>query len=511
MRKQIYTTYIMALLGFLLSSYMAYQFYDKETANITAFFEKDVNDKVNTLNKEIDNKIEILQTIRNLYISTDFVTYKEFSLFTKDILSRHRDIKALEWIPRILHKDREKVENQWKKGQLSFEITQLDEQGLLTRAYYRDEYYPVYYISPFEGNEEAFGFDLASDTVRNKMLEISRDTGDIRATQSIHLVQEKDNGKGILLFTPIYKVPSNTVVKRRENITGFILGVLRIKDFVYDSLKYIGNNSVDFKIVDNSDSNELLYEYKPTSFELLSSEYIVKKELALFAGRQWILQATPTIAYYKSRRTLVPYIVFFMGMTFVIVGSVYTLVIQRYAINIENGMQSKSEKLSQMNKRLDLISKTDGLTQIANRRYFDEYKREFRRAIRDKNSISLIMLDIDFFKNYNDSYGHLEGDNCLKEVAKTLNRIVNRAGDLVARYGGEEFVLVLPDTKNAVTIANKCVRAIEELQIPHESSEILDILTISAGVATLKASDISQMEKLILNADEALYKVIVST
>jgi diguanylate cyclase (GGDEF)-like protein len=134
------------------------------------------------------------------------------------------------------------------------------------------------------------------------------------------------------------------------------------------------------------------------------------------------------------------------------------------------------------------LSSTDGLTGIPNRRHFDQIlEREWRRAMRNRSSISLIMMDIDFFKDYNDYYGHLSGDDCLRHVAQVLAGSVRRPFDLVARYGGEEFACVLPETETegAVCVANKLQQQVTALKIPHPLSVATDHIALSLGVATL--------------------------
>lgn len=520
MSKRIFTTYLMALLGLFLTAMISYAFYSKETQSITVTYKLDFEEKINILNREINDKISILKTIRNFYLSSELVTAEEFDFFTKDIIFEHKDIRVLEWVPRILHENREQVEKEWQAYHSSFEITQKSEKGTLSRAYYKDEYYPVYYLNPMRNNEEAFGFDLSSEEKRKKTLELSRDSGKILATTTLEFIQDNNEQKSLLVFVPVYKQLSYTIKNRRENIRGFIVGVFKISDFVLHSFERFSNSELGLKIVDTTNFNEIIYEYKPMEFDLVDFNQRIKMDLNPFAGRKWSVEITPTIEYYKSRRSIAPYVILVMGFCFVIVGTIYTLLILNYAINIETKINAKSDKLVEANQRLELISKTDGLTQVANRRYFDDfYKRECRRALRESTSISVIMIDIDFFKNYNDSYGHLEGDNCLKEVASALSLLSHRATDLLARYGGEEFVMVLPDTKDAVSIANKCVESIENLQIPHNKSDISNILTISAGVCTITATNINEMDELLERADTALYKakelgrnqVVVST
>ncbi len=166
-------------------------------------------------------------------------------------------------------------------------------------------------------------------------------------------------------------------------------------------------------------------------------------------------------------------------------------------------------ELEEANRKLERLTFIDGLTAIANRRHFDKsLDKEMRNARRENKVLSLIMMDIDFFKKYNDSHGHQEGDDCLKQVAKVLDNVAHRPGDLAARYGGEEFAIVLPDadSENAVKIAEKARAAVADLKIPHGNSTVLDYVTLSLGVATVKPiCDKAIPQDLIHAADKALY------
>jgi len=167
-----------------------------------------------------------------------------------------------------------------------------------------------------------------------------------------------------------------------------------------------------------------------------------------------------------------------------------------------------NEELQAMNDELQRLSQVDGLTGIVNRRYFDELlDREWYNAIRQQNPLALIMADVDFFKVYNDTYGHQSGDECLKAIAFSLRDVVKRATDIVARYGGEEFAIILPDTDidSAMVLAEKIRARIESLGIEHKNSQEMCI-TISLGVAVTVPSLKSTPASLILLADLALYQ-----
>lgn len=167
------------------------------------------------------------------------------------------------------------------------------------------------------------------------------------------------------------------------------------------------------------------------------------------------------------------------------------------------------EEADSLNLELERIASLDGLTRVANRRSFDEYlNREWRRLAREQKPMALILCDIDYFKPYNDTYGHLAGDNCLQRVAQALTEATNRPADLVARYGGEEFVVVLPDTDmdGALSVAHELALAIKQLDIPHGSSSTSDHLTLSIGVSTVIPDISFPSEELISKADDALYQ-----
>ena len=167
------------------------------------------------------------------------------------------------------------------------------------------------------------------------------------------------------------------------------------------------------------------------------------------------------------------------------------------------------EELKQSNAKLESMSVHDSTTGISNRRKFDQTLTiEWRYSTRTQSNLSLIMIDIDYFKQYNDSYGHLKGDECLKKIAMILESAVTRKTDLVARYGGEEFVILLHDTnlKEATKIAEKCRRLVSESNIIHQQSTIADHLTISLGVCSIVPAPNSEPTVLIETADTLLYR-----
>ncbi len=184
-------------------------------------------------------------------------------------------------------------------------------------------------------------------------------------------------------------------------------------------------------------------------------------------------------------------------------------VLREYNKTLEKEVQQRTKELEKANEQLSNIANLDSLTQIANRRRFDEYlKSEWQRHQRKQENISLLLFDIDYFKPYNDFYGHPQGDESLIQVAQTMKKTLQRPTDLVARYGGEEFVMILPDTSSegAFNVATTVQNNISSLKIPHEKSLISDYITISIGIATIIPSANHKPEDLIKMADNCLYE-----
>ncbi|MCZ3207794.1 GGDEF domain-containing protein [Acinetobacter baumannii] len=166
-------------------------------------------------------------------------------------------------------------------------------------------------------------------------------------------------------------------------------------------------------------------------------------------------------------------------------------------------------ELMQKAQQLSLLSQQDALTGLANRRYLDEtLDNEWRRALRHETPLTIMMVDIDFFKPYNDSLGHLKGDQCLKDIATAISSIAARSGDLVARYGGEEFLLLFPMTnaQQAKIQAERLMNAIKKIAIVHPCSSVSPYVTISVGVATTIPRLNDSISAFVSRADHALYQ-----
>ncbi|AAY36360.1 MULTISPECIES: response regulator [Pseudomonas] len=172
-------------------------------------------------------------------------------------------------------------------------------------------------------------------------------------------------------------------------------------------------------------------------------------------------------------------------------------------------LRVSQQQLLDTNLVLQRLMNSDGLTGLSNRRHFDEYlELEWRRAIREQSQLSLLMIDVDYFKPYNDNFGHLEGDEALRQVAKAIRNSCSRPSDLPARYGGEEFAMVLPNTSpgGARLLAEKLRQSVSGMNIPHIAPAPGSSLTVSIGVATMTPQLGMPSRQLILDADKGLYQ-----
>lgn len=500
---------IIMIFGLILSAFSSWSVYRSERSSVMNEFRHDVDVRVASLYRAVVVNFEALRALSILFNQDKTPLKSEFSIEAKRILARHDDIQALEWIPIVKAPMRAKYEQAQQQDFPGFEFIEVKTRGEMVTAKQRDVHYPVYFIEPIVGNEAAIGFDLASSKPRLAALEESRDSGSPMATASITLVQAVDNQKAFLAFLPVYKEVSITKKNRLNNLKGFVLGVYRIKDIFNSSSLTDTPLGINMTLVDESDPNskEILFEHLSRSNEEVYDELNYKKVLPDLWGRTWSILATPTIGYMASRITPLPLVIGVLGCLFSIVIALYIYILTNRTSTIKHLVAEQTQELTEANEKLALISRTDGLTRISNRGYMDEVlEKEWQLASRHKTALSFILIDIDYFKPYNDKYGHPEGDLCLKRVAKRLKRVVSRPADLVARYGGEEFALILPDTSNAESIAEKCRQAVLDLQIPHEDSKISNVVSISIGFCTMIPQKSDDFNVIVDAADKALYQ-----
>jgi len=314
-------------------------------------FESHSNHLDYALQTNFSSHIEVLYSVESLYYSSSEVTRQEFQTFVGRYLSRHPGIQALEWIPRVPANERASFEEAANlDGYPEFQITERQTQGKMIPVAKRNEYFPVYYVEPYEGNEIALGFDLASNPTRLEGLNQARDTGEATATARITLVQETSQQYGILIYVPIYSNGTNpsTIEERQQNLQGFALGVFRIGDVVNTSMDTGLYKNLEVELYDETApvGEQLLYASQPNAEhnEYLLSDSQREKEnpnqveqIASFdlAGRQWSLRITPTSDYLATSHTWYPWAALLVGLIFTSLIGYSLLVRMKNTLNME--------------------------------------------------------------------------------------------------------------------------------------------------------------------------------
>ena len=238
-----------------------------------------------------------------------------------------------------------------------------------------------------------------------------------------------------------------------------------------------------------------------------TSNLIYQAPLSLQGDVAGELIGQPGTLYFSDQHGWEPVLILAVSLFLTFLVAIYLGFTYHRASEVRALIAQRTQQLNEANKQLELLSLTDSLTGVVNRRGFDESLRnEWGRAIRSKQSLTLLMVDVDNFKLFNDHYGHLAGDECLKQVAGAINAVPGRLGDMVARYGGEEFTVLLPNTQDLIgAVAERCRVAVNTLLIPHAHSEAAEHVTISIGSASLKPHLHDNPEDLVRMADDALY------
>ncbi|MCL1059628.1 diguanylate cyclase [Shewanella gelidimarina] len=499
------------LVSIVISVAIGMRLYVEETRAIEVEFTQDIDDKARVLEQEIMLNIEVLHALKGVFISSDNVSRGEFKQVATSFLMRHRNIQALEWIPRVDALDRVAMETRQHTFYPDFEFTERTTNQNLVTATSRSQHFPVLYLEPFAGNENALGFDFGSEIEFMKVLNKSRDIGTSMASAGVKLVQANDQ-TGVFIFLPIYQGEPNTLIKRQQRLLGFIGGVFRIADMFDSAIKRTWVQGIDYTLEDiTNDKHQALYsnlrDNESVNFHQNNSEIVYQRPLTRFSGRQWQIHAMPSEGYIAERRTAFPYLVGAFGISATLALAIYVFFIMRHTHMIDIQVKERTRDLNLAKKKLEALSMTDSLTRIGNRRFFDEaFQREWQLAIKNKTRLALLMIDIDNFKSYNDSYGHLAGDQCLIEVAQAIAEALHRPSDVVARYGGEEFVVLLPHTRDCFSPAQRCCSNVEVLNIPHASSFTGPYVTVSVGVASIIPTEHDDMIKFAAVADIALYK-----
>jgi len=281
-----------------------------------------------------------------------------------------------------------------------------------------------------------------------------------------------------------------------------------------DELDYVGYASIEIR----KTNKYFLKIYKLTisgsNLSKLNINNLEKKVSYIHNVIQKLINYEVNIAQYERKKFLENYektvtqIGFILALVIIAI-MLISLYVFKSIQHDHTKLESTTRKLRRVNKKLENVSYTDSLTTLHNRRYFNYiYEKELKRAKRSNQYVTFMMLDIDYFKQFNDTYGHVEGDYALKTVAKVLQETLKRPADYVFRLGGEEFGILLVDTdaSNSAKIAREICDAVRSRGIKHENSLVSDVVTISIGVVSCIADDALDDEVLISRSDEMLYE-----
>lgn len=470
---------LVAILGLMLSSVSGWLLFRAENRAIFNEFKADVDQRVISFHTRVYNNLETLNSLAVLFHADYKYNLSHFTHESRNILQRHPEILGFEWVP---------IDRINNNSDYAYQIPST--------------------FTTMQSTTDSLEFELASQLITQQTYINTMKSTRPYVSQGLKIWNLETPSAGFLSIVPVYETNHLNERNSYKKAIGCLVGIFYINDIFDSSALSKTPLGINMTLVDTTkNSMQILHTHKSRTGGAVSDSFFYIAVMPNVWDREWSIEASPTSAYIQSRRTMLPTIIVTIGFAFTFLLSLYVSKILHQAINVKQLVIEQTRQLHAANKKLQALSRTDGLTGISNRRYMNEVlDREWRRAIRNNSHIAFILIDVDKFKAFNDHYGHIAGDECLQSIAKQLAQMIHRSGDLAARYGGEEFALILTDTENALPVAKSCRETIQQLAIEHLHSEVADVVTISIGVCVYSPKQRTEPNLIIDAADKALYK-----
>lgn len=442
------SVYTVLFVGLVLSLTTAGWIHQLENERIEAQFIATAKEKINNVNRQIIEGFSVLDYVRFVVEEADDSSNDSINRIFERIHTQSPLLEGIAWA---------RLEN--RDNQLSL---------------------PISMVEPRQRYADWLGSDLAQIP---DFLETARPVLTGAQLTQVVSVQDRQGNENQLTLSRTHSIKQGTL--------GLIIASLNIPALLEDAIGQVELTGSSIEItLESVNLGQRSFRWPADEQPLYASRLIFQTTLENPANIVLRVRVLPLQRFYDERQSSSAWLVAACGVTL-------TLLVAMYL-----GSQV------QLRRELEKLSVTDALTNIANRRHFDQtLAREWQSARRSQQPLSLLLIDIDYFKRYNDHYGHDAGDACLSAVAKVLSGVISRPRDLLARLGGEEFVVILPETDHgAEELAERCRQAIEQAAIPHAAAEGRGYLSLSIGWASLRVKAHQSSDLLLRMADEALYQ-----
>ncbi len=487
---------VFALAG-LITSGVLYIFVNRSVSNqLKSTFINESESQFNVLKESVDNNSIVVESLERFFASSEYISRTEFSLFTRKLLDYLHGVVSLEYSPKVTDENKNLLIEQTQIDEISdFQIFEFSNNKRIISPI-RDFYYPIYYIEPYESNEHLLGLNIYSEYQLKDSIDTALQTNSLVITEPLKLMGEIDHSL------------SYAMIQQISGTNDLILGIVRFESLFNRTLASFDNQSIDIFAFDTTHKNNIQFMhhylnniYPIENYSIDFATLDVKESLYLskniyFGNRKWTLIFIPTENFFQVNDNDYDRIILIFSLLIVLLTTVYFYMILRHNRKLELEVLEKTIELEE-------LAIKDPLTGLFNRRkLFEEITSFINRYDRMQEIFSIIMIDLDLFKEINDQYGHDVGDYILKSFSDFMTEAI-RENDLLVRYGGEEFVILFENVGRE-TAKEILDRILDELNIKiHEFKGHTIQISFSAGISDVTESKDSYT--LIKLADQRMY------